>query len=181
MPETHWKKLVDTNYLGSWDITNGRLMLQITKIKQERIFNQNKNAEESCTVAYFTDERYKPMILNKTNCKAMQKLTGSPYIEKWAGQRVEIKTEKVKAFGELVDALRISKKVPEEETKTAHTTAAPPKAEAEPLKCEDCSGTITEYGGYKPEQIALSTKGKYGKSLCWECAAKAKAAKEVTE
>jgi hypothetical protein len=180
MPETHWKKLVDTNYLGSWDVTNGRLVLQIAKIKQERIFNQNKNAEESCTVAYFTDERYKPMILNKTNCKAMQKLTGSPYIERWAGQRIEIKTEKVKAFGELVDALRISKTAPKEEAKPQPVVESP-KQEAEPLKCEDCLGAITEYGGYKPEQIALSTKGKYGKSLCWECAAKAKAAGSVTE
>ena len=180
MAETHWKKLVDTNYLGSWDITNGRLVLQIAKIKQERIFNQNKNAEESCTVAYFTDERYKPMILNKTNCKAMQKLIGSPYIEKWAGQRIEIKTEKVKAFGELVDALRISKNAPPAETKP-QTVIEPTKTELEPLKCEDCAGTITEYGGYKPEQIALSTKGKYGKSLCWECAAKAKAAMEAKQ
>lgn len=87
MAETHWKKLVDTNYLGSWDIVGGRLVLQIAKIKQERIFNQNKNAEELCTVAYFSDERYKPTILNKTNCKTMQKLTGSPYIEKWSAER----------------------------------------------------------------------------------------------
>ena len=178
MPETHWKKWVDTNYLGSWNITNGKLVLQIASVKKERIFNQNKNAEESCVVAYFTDANYKPMILNKTNCKTLQKLTGSPYVENW-NVPVEIKAEKVKAFGELVDALRISKTAPQ---KTAQTpTAPPPRAESEQLKCEDCAGTITEYGGYKPEQIALSTKGKYGKSLCWECAAKAKAAKEVTE
>lgn len=180
MAETHWKKLVDTNYLGSWDITSGRMTLIIANVKKERIFNQNKNAEESCIVASFTDERYKPMILNKTNCKTMQKLTGTPYIEKWAGQRIEIKTEKVRAFGELVDALRINKTAPEVESKPQTVTELP-KIESEPLKCEDCSGAITEYGGYKPEQIALSTKGKYGKSLCWECAAKAKAAKEVTE
>jgi len=178
MAETHWKKLVDTNYLGSWDIVGGRLVLQIVKIKQERIFNQNKNAEESCTVAYFSDERYKPMILNKTNCKTMQKLTGSPYIEKWAGTRIEIKTEKVKAFGEVVDALRISKTAPQAESKPQQV-APPQKTEQEPFKCEDCSGLIVEFGGYKPEQIALSTKGKYGRNLCWECAAKAKTAKEA--
>ena len=174
MAETHWKKLVDTNYLGSWDIVNGRLVLQIAKIKQERIFNQNKNADESCTVAYFTDERYKPMILNKTNCKTMQKLTGSPYIEKWAGFRIEIKTEKVKAFGELVDALRISKTAPKAETAQTPTTP-PPQAEQEPHKCEDCSAVVTEFGGYSAAQVALSTKGKYGRVLCAECAKKAKA------
>lgn len=179
MAETHWKKLVDTNYLGSWDIVGGRLVLQIVKIKQERIFNQNKNAEESCTVAYFSDERYKPMILNKTNCKTMQKLTGSPYIEKWAGTRIEIKTEKVKAFGELVDALRISKTAPQAETKTAQTpTIAPTNTESEPHKCEDCSAVVTEFGGYSAQQVALSTKGKYGRVLCAVCAQKAKAEQE---
>ena len=177
MAETHWKKLVDTNYLGSWDIVGGRLVLQIVKIKQERIFNQNKNAEESCTVAYFSDERYKPMILNKTNCKTMQKLTGSPYIEKWAGTRIEIKTEKVKAFGELVDALRISKTAPKEESKPQQ--AEPQKqTEPEPHKCEDCSAVVTEFGGYSAQQVALSTKGKYGRVLCATCAQKAKTAQE---
>lgn len=177
MAETHWKKLVDTNYLGSWNITNGKLVLQIASVKKERIFNQTKNAEESCPVAYFTDANYKPMILNKTNCKTLQKLTGSPYIENWA-VRVEIKTEKVKAFGEVVDALRISKTAPKEESKTAQTTTTPPKTEPESYKCEDCSAVVTEFGGYSAQQVALSTKGKYGRVLCAECAKKAKEEQE---
>ena len=176
MAETHWKKLVDTNYLGSWNITNGKLVLQIASVKKERIFNQTKNAEESCIVAYFTDETYKPMILNKTNCKTLQKLTGSPYIEKWA-VRVEIKTEKVKAFGELVDALRISKTAPKDELKPQPTEQAKP-TEPEPHKCEDCSAVVTEFGGYSAQQVALSTKGKYGRVLCATCAQKAKTAQE---
>lgn len=166
MSETHWKKLVDTNYLGSWDIVGGRLVLQIVKIKQERIFNQNKNAEESCTVAYFSDERYKPMILNKTNCKTMQKLTGSPYIENWA-VRVEIKTEKVKAFGELVEALRIEKTIPQQQA-----TAAP---KAEPPKCADCTKPIEQLGNYTPEQMAKARTEKYGRPLCDACAKAEKA------
>ena len=172
MAETHWKKLVDTNYLGSWNITNGKLVLQIASVKKERIFNQTKNAEESCIVAYFTDETYKPMILNKTNCKTLQKLTGSPNIEKWA-VRVEIKTEKVKAFGEVVDALRISKTAPQAESKPQQEQQTKP-TEAEPHKCEDCSAVVTEFGGYSAQQVALSTKGKYGRVLCSECAKKAK-------
>jgi hypothetical protein len=177
MAETHWKKWVDTNYLGSWNLTNGRLVLQIASVKKERIFNQNKNAEESCVVAYFTDTNYKPMILNKTNCKTLQKLTGSPYVENWA-VRVEIKTEKVKAFGEVVDALRISKTAPPSETKAAQTTTTPPKTEPESYKCEDCSAVVTEFGGYSAQQVALSTKGKYGRVLCAVCAQKAKSEQE---
>jgi len=67
-------------------------------------------------VVYFT-ENVKPMILNVTNCKAIEALYGS-YIEDWTGRSVQVYSEKVKAFGQLVDALRIRKKSPEKEVLT---------------------------------------------------------------
>ncbi len=166
MSETHWKKLVDTNFLGSWDITGGRLVLKIDAVKREKIFNQNKNAEESCIVAYFADQRYKPMILNKTNCKTLQKLTGSPYIESW-NVMVGIKVEKVKAFGELVEALRIEKTLPQQQ--------AAPAPNAEPPKCSDCIKPIEQLGNYTPEQMAKARTEKYGRPLCDACAKAEKA------
>jgi hypothetical protein len=49
----------------------------------------------------------KPMILNKTNCKIIAKIHDTPYIEQWAGKSILIYAAKVKAFGEMVDALRV--------------------------------------------------------------------------
>ena len=47
------------------------------------------------------------MILNVTNCKMMQKVSGSEFVEDWAGVTVTISVEKVHAWGEWVDCLRI--------------------------------------------------------------------------
>lgn len=51
-------------------------------------------------------------------------------------------------------------------------------------KCEECSNPIVGYKGAKgkdvtPEQHIAYTQKEYGKSLCLECARKAKAAKEA--
>ena len=53
------------------------------------------------------------MIMNKTNCKIIEKIYGTPYIEDWIGKKIQIYVQKgVKAFGEIVDALRIREQIP---------------------------------------------------------------------
>jgi len=47
------------------------------------------------------------MILNKTNCKTISKIYKCPYIEQWKNKKIQIFIDKVKAFGEVHDALRI--------------------------------------------------------------------------
>ena len=47
------------------------------------------------------------MILNATNCKTLVKLSKSEFIENWIGLTVTLYVAKVKAFGEVMDALRI--------------------------------------------------------------------------
>jgi hypothetical protein len=50
------------------------------------------------------------MVANSTNLKRITKLTGSAFIEDWAGKQIVLTTEKVKAFGEIHDAVRVSTK-----------------------------------------------------------------------
>ena len=53
------------------------------------------------------------MILNKINSKTIEKVYDTPYIEDWIGKKVQIGIEhNVKAFGDVVDALRIRKLIP---------------------------------------------------------------------
>lgn len=61
------------------------------------------------------------MILNKTNCKAIAKAVGSPYMEDWAGKKVSIYISKVKAFGDMVEAIRIREKAPQAKRKLSDT------------------------------------------------------------
>ena len=103
---THWKKLTNPDYLGSYDFEQGEeRIVTIKSVKREMIVGTGGKKEE-CTVCYF-EEPYKPMILNSTNAKAITKLAETPYIEEWSGKSFKIVVAKVSAFGETVDALRI--------------------------------------------------------------------------
>ena len=152
MSKTHWKKLTNPNYLGSYAFQPGEeKIVTIKEVKREIV--QNQNGKEDCTVAYF-EEDIKPLILNKTNADAIARAWGTPYIEDWAGKKIVLKVKKVSAFGEMVDAVRISKDRPVEET----------------IICENCGKPILPVAGKTAQAIATATKTKYGKSICLECA-----------
>lgn len=102
---THWKKLTNPHYVGSHDLQpNQEVKVTFDKIIKEQV----KTAEgtQECVVAYFVGGS-KPMILNKTNMKIISKVFETPYIEQWIGKSIIIYSAKVKAFGELIDALRV--------------------------------------------------------------------------
>lgn len=102
---THWKKMTNTNYFGSWDLENGKdMIVRITEVKQEMI--QNAQGREEKAVAYL-DGGLKPLILNTTNMKSIAKALSSPYIEDWAGRKIQLYAEKVAAFGEITEAVRV--------------------------------------------------------------------------
>lgn len=103
--KTHWKKMTNTNYFGSWDLEAGKDMIVLIKeVRKETI--QNAQGREEKAVAYL-DGGLKPLILNTTNLKAIAKALGSPYIEDWAGRKIQLYTEKVAAFGEITEAVRV--------------------------------------------------------------------------
>ena len=152
---THWKKLENNDYLGSYALLPGTdLVAQIKSVWQEDVFNPSSGGKESCTVVHFVDNSIKPMILNVTNCKTISKLYDTPYIEQWAGRYISIYIAKVKAFGETVDALRIRTKIPT----------------IKQFKCECCGSVITGTSSKSAEEIAAMGKSNYGKELCLKCA-----------
>jgi len=114
---THWKKLKNPDYLGAYSLDEKELIegrtVEILTVKKE--FVKGSDGKESeCTVAYLKAE--KPFILNSTNCKMIEKVLETPYIEQWEGKRIVVYGEKIKAFGEQVQALRVknvSAKLPE--------------------------------------------------------------------
>lgn len=145
------------NYLGSWDLDeqpNRELILTIDKIVDEKVVAAQK--EEIATVCYWTDKTFKPMILNVTNKKTICKLYKTKDTEKLKGKSVIIGVERVKAFGDVYDALRFRARIPKVSTIT--------------IECEGCGKAITASNNMNPEQLAAYTKAKYGKCLCAECA-----------
>jgi len=103
---THWKKNFNYEYLGSYSLKPGEDMtVTIERTTMQMVKNTN-GKEEECFVCYFKDAP-KPMVLNKTNCKIIEKVLGSPHVEDWVGSQVLLYSAEVSAFGSMVDALRV--------------------------------------------------------------------------
>lgn len=152
---THWKKLTNPNYIGSYAFQPGEEKpLIIKSVGQEEVQNP-EGGKELCIVAHFVQDE-KPLILNKTNCKTIEKLAGTPDIEQWPGIGIILCVQKVKAFGELTDAVRIRP--------------------VKPFMCADCGGIITGYGGKSHAEIREHTLKTYKRQLCAACATEAKKA-----
>jgi hypothetical protein len=112
MSETHWKQNFNYRYTGAYELKPGETKtVTINRTCTEEVMNTN-GKKELCFVAYFTGNE-KPMVLNKTNCKTIEKMYG-PFVEKWIGRSIILESKKVKAFGETVDALRVKHSVPKQ-------------------------------------------------------------------
>jgi hypothetical protein len=113
MEKTHWKKVFNSDYLGSCDLEDGKdLKAVIKSVSIQKVKGTDGSAKE-CNVAIFTDSKIKPMILNATNCKVMKKFAKSPYINDWNNIPVQIYVkDDIKAFGDITEGLRIRETQP---------------------------------------------------------------------
>ena len=158
---THWKKLNNPDYLGAYAFDPGEeKTVTIAKVGTETVTGTDGKREE-CIVAHFVEKGVKPMILNVTNCTTITNILGTPYIENWVNKKISLHVESVRAFGGVVDAVRVMKKI---------STAAGKK-----FICEACGKEIAGLTGFTPEQISAANKKRYGKALCVECGQKRKA------
>lgn len=104
--KTHWKKLHNPKYLGSYSLLpNQDLILTMDYAKKETVQGGDGRKDEAM-VLYFLDNP-KPMIVNATNAKTIQQVVKSAYIEEWKGKKIQLYVTKVSAFGSQVDALRV--------------------------------------------------------------------------
>lgn len=165
---THWKKTMNPDYLGAWALQPGEEpILTIVSVATEKVIGSD-GKKEDCTVMRYKGIGPGKMVLNVTNCKAIEKVTGTPHIEKWSGAQIQVYSERVKAFGDVVDALRIR--------------PFAPKPAAPIPKCSECGGEIKAAYGMTPAKLVEYTKSKFeGAILCAECAEKRIAAQSKPE
>jgi hypothetical protein len=111
--KTHYRKAFKSPYLGSADVVDP-IVVTIKLVRLEA--DMSKQSKDQFNTAHFAErfirpgEPMKPMILNATNCKFLADLTGSKYLEDWAGTRVMIKVDPNVRFGkETVEGLRLAK------------------------------------------------------------------------
>jgi len=106
--KTHWKKVFNSDFLGSCDLEDGKDLKAVIKSVSVQPVKGTDGKKKDCNVAVFTDPKIKPMILNATNCKVVKSFTGSPYLNDWNNVAVQIYIKgDVQAFGDITEGLRI--------------------------------------------------------------------------
>lgn len=158
---THWKNLADYNYMGaySFDGKGIELVLTIKSVFQDKVTAPGGKIDV-CIVASFEEEevdgvKIKPMILNKTNCKAIEKALGTGDIEEWIGKRIVVFETTTKWQREYVPCLRIKDTPAPKKLKA--TTPAP--APAPVYACSICGKVLDK-------SLHDASVTKYGVALC---------------
>lgn len=156
-----FRKFMDKSFLGSWDVPDtGDLVLTIDHVQRDDV--QNEKGRERKMALHFRERDYKPMICNTTNAKAISKAYGSTKVEDWEGKKIGIYKAQISAFGQVQECLRVRE--------------YPPKTDE--IYCEVCGALIADVTidgkTYKAKAIANNALTKFGKYMCYECAAKAK-------
>lgn len=158
--KTHWKKVVsDPNFIGEGDFQEGEeKVLTIDRVNASETV-QTAEGKSKKAVVHWREQGAKPMILNVARSKNIEKVAGSGYFEDWPGVAVQLYIEHgIKAFGELVSAVRVRPYKPRAQA----PRSIPP--------CAGCGGAITPAHGMTAERLAAYTNKKYGVPLCAKCA-----------
>ena len=151
----HWKKQFNYEYLGSYSLEGDReKVVTIKGVSTEKVTGQSGRKEDCFTVSF--KEFDKPMILNRTNSKAIEKVASSPLIEEWIGVQVSLYVQPgVRAFGDVVDALRIRDTKPTKEKLTKDALSA--MQEALKLgKVKQVEMAVPKYNMTKEQQAILT-------------------------
>lgn len=171
MSKTPWKKIVsDPIYIGEADFEEGEEKVATIDRVASGVKVKSAEGTSEKSVVYFREKDIKPMILNVARSKAITKVANSRFVEDWAGVPIQLYVEEnIKAFGDIVSAVRVRPKRPNVQQKKA-------------IVCEDCGSVIQGAMGKGADYIAQYTKQKYGATLCYDCGLKrAQAAAPKTE
>ena len=158
MQKTPWKKIVsDPDYLGEADFNEGEeKIVTIDKVVSGVKIKSAEGTSEKAVV-YFR-EGIKPMILNVARSKAIERVTGSRFVDDWSGAVIQLYIEDgIKAFGDVVSAVRVRPRKP---------------VMRQAVKCSECGHDILGAMGKGADYIATYTAKKFGACLCYECAGK---------
>ena len=106
--KTHWLQNPNKNYLGHWDLPEGRdIILTIKAAQWEEVKNPIINTSEAKRVIRFEEKNVKPFICNETNAQSILRSTKCSYMEDCQGMKIKLYLSQVSVKGQKVDCLRV--------------------------------------------------------------------------
>jgi hypothetical protein len=98
-------ELKQSKYMKKEDCGDDGILVTIAALKQENVAPDNK-PEELKWILYFRGD-FKPLVLNGTNTKLIEKALGSDETDDWTGREIVLfNDENVEYMGEVVGGVR---------------------------------------------------------------------------
>ena len=110
---THFQTLYDREYLGSWDLPDGRdATVTIEKVIGGELTSVGGRKNKKPVISFVARE--KKFVCNKTNAKTIAALYG-PQVEEWVGKSITlfVSTTRDPGGGEDVPCIRVRPKAPQ--------------------------------------------------------------------
>ena len=101
----NYQRLFSSEYLGAWDAEGGALTLTIASVRAVTLKNRKGEEDEKPVIA-FVEANSRPMILNKTNARAIAQMYGDE-TSNWIGRGITVVRAQVDMAGSTVWALRV--------------------------------------------------------------------------
>lgn len=108
--KTHWLQNPNKNYLGHWDLPNGKdVTLTIKSASWEGVTDPITRKTDSKRVIRFkeSDKWVKPLICNQVNAQMILNVTGEKFMEDCEGKKLRLSVSRTKVRGEYVDCVRV--------------------------------------------------------------------------
>lgn len=102
----HFGAFFPSDYFGAqhMPVDGSDMIVVIKEVGSEDI--RSAYGKENKFVLHITAEPEK-WIVNKTNAKMIAKVLGTPYVNEWIGQKIQLYKTKVSSPDGLVDAIRV--------------------------------------------------------------------------
>lgn len=119
-------QIFPSKYVAAADLNGKTVTLTIKGVTmEEMVTHDNKTVQKP--VVWF-EKATKGLVLNVTNAKIIVGLYGNE-TDLWTGKRIAIYPTRVKAFGQMQDAIRVREAIPEQAKPTAQAPTVTEHAE----------------------------------------------------
>ena len=104
-------EVFQSNWLQAADLGDGDLVVTVKNVTMELLKDQQTKQDVEKPVVHFVED-LKPMVLNVTNWKQIEKATGCEDTDEWHGKKIILFAMEVEAFGEMKMAIRVRSHAP---------------------------------------------------------------------